>query len=77
METPLNKTDPWLGRSKPAQMPIRVVLPLPEGPTMAQALPCSISKETSLRTVRVCWPLLKYLLKCSTFKMVLFFMVNG
>jgi hypothetical protein len=47
-----------------------VVFPLPDGPTIAQALPSSIAKETSLRTASVWSPLLKSLLKCSTLKMI-------
>jgi hypothetical protein len=58
-------------------MAIRVVLPLPEGPTMAQALPASTANEISSRTVSVCAPLLKSLVKCSTLRIMFLFMVDG
>src|SRR5690606_18971529 len=48
-------TFPEVGRSSPASNPSRVVLPLPEGPTMARKPPDSSSRVISLRTVRS-WP---------------------
>jgi hypothetical protein len=62
---------PSLGRSSPAQIAIKVVLPLPDGPTMAHVLPSSMANETSLKTLTICSPLLKTLLKCSTLKIEL------
>jgi hypothetical protein len=71
MATPSKVTAPWLGRSRPAQIAINVVLPLPDGPTMAQVLPASMANEISLKTLISCSPLLKTLLKCSTVRMSL------
>ena len=47
----LSVTVPDVGRSKPAQRPNSVVLPLPDGPTMAHVWPVGMSKETLARTV--------------------------
>src|SRR6266481_5868511 len=46
--TPSNSTAPSLGRSSPAQIAISVVLPLPDGPTMAQVQPTSAAVILSL-----------------------------
>ncbi len=56
-------------------MPISVVLPLPEGPTIAHALPASTENETSLSTQTISAPLLNSLLKCSTLRMTLALML--
>jgi len=70
---PLKITDPDVGRSSPAHKPRRVVLPLPEGPTMAQREPSSIERDTSRRTVRVLSPLRYVLVKFSTWSREEFF----
>jgi hypothetical protein len=49
---PSSHTRPEAGRSSPARRPSRVVLPLPEGPTMARKLPSSRAKVISFNTVR-------------------------
>ena len=75
--TPSNTTAPSLGRSSPAQIAISVVLPLPDGPTIAQVLPSSMTNDTSLRTLTLRSPLLKTLPKCSTLKMASLLMRYG
>ena len=40
-----------IGVSRPARRPSSVVLPLPDGPTMATNAPCGIENDTSRRTV--------------------------
>src|SRR5688572_7083718 len=52
--SPSMRMRPWLGRSRPAMMLRRVVLPEPERPMTATKSPRSTSKETSLRAWMVC-----------------------
>src|SRR4051812_36969451 len=47
---PLLLTRPLVGLSKPASRLSRVVLPQPDGPTMATNSPASTSSEKSFRT---------------------------
>src|SRR5688500_15848858 len=54
---PSRTTEPPLGVSSPARRPSSVVLPLPEGPTIATSSPCSIVKVTLRSTARWLSPL--------------------
>jgi hypothetical protein len=58
---------PESGLSRPADNPNKVVLPLPEGPTIAKASPSSTAKEISSRTVRDPDPLEYDFLRLLTF----------
>src|SRR5471030_12279 len=49
---PASVTDPEVARSSPAHRPSSVVLPLPEGPTMASESPWVRTKLTPFKTVR-------------------------
>src|SRR6267154_6821550 len=51
-------TVPRVGVSRPARRPRRVVLPLPEGPTIATKAPCGIVNVTSRSTASFCSPLM-------------------
>ncbi len=55
--TPARTTEPLVARSSPAQRPSSVVLPLPDGPTMAHVAPAASEKLTSLSTVNSRSPL--------------------
>ena len=48
---------PCVGVSSPASRPSSVVLPLPDGPTIATKAPCGIENETSRSTASVLSPL--------------------
>ena len=57
-------TSPCVGRSIPAMIFRSVVLPEPDGPINATKSPCSISIETSFKTVISCLSRLYVFVKC-------------
>src|SRR5262245_19349071 len=61
--TPSMTTAPPSGRTKPAIMFMSVVLPLPDGPTMATVSPSRTVNEMSSMTVRRPWSESKLLLR--------------
>src|SRR5436190_16384232 len=63
---PFSKTEPDVGRSRPAHKPSKVVLPLPDGPRMEQVLPAGRVNEMSLRTVNLPAPVSYVFVRCWT-----------
>ena len=52
MSCPSTRIVPWLGRTRPQMVPIRVVLPAPFGPSRAKISPRLISRLTFLSAVK-------------------------
>src|SRR3954453_18792455 len=63
---PFRRTEPELGRSRPAHSPSRVVFPLPDGPRIEQVLPAGNVNEMSFRTVNLPAPVSYVFVRCCT-----------
>src|SRR3954452_2558669 len=63
---PFRRTEPELGRSRPAHSPSRVVFPLPDGPRIEQVLPAGNANEISFSTVNLPAPVSYVFVRCCT-----------